>query len=201
MSSRSVGQHHGDLRAVVIEAAIGALENDDDVELSMRALARTIGVSPGAMYYHFADRASLLDAVAHDGFVRLGQIQAGVESHRVDDQLEDLITAYMHFAADHPSLYKVMFTAVTDPPATASRETTDAASATFDRLANVVAKTNDTLAHDEARKRALMIWTLTHGAVELAHWSTQLDPAFTLAQVIEETAQSAFAIAANTRQP
>jgi AcrR family transcriptional regulator len=198
MATRSVGQHHGNLRATVVRCAIDALERGD-VELSMRALARTAGVSPGAIYHHFADRAELLDALAQEGFVRLSQVQAGIESEGSDAHLENLISAYMGFAADHPSLYRVMFSAVTDGAATASSDTISAAAATFDRLTAVVAETNTMLGHHEAQARALMIWTLTHGAVELSHWSPRLDSKFTSRRIIEETAQSARAIAANNR--
>jgi AcrR family transcriptional regulator len=200
MASRSVGQHHGNLRATVVGCAIDALARGHDVELSMRALARTAGVSPGAVYHHFTDRAALLDALAHEGFVRLSRVQAGVESRGGDAHLENLITAYLGFAADHPSLYRVMFNAVTDGAATASPDTIEVAAATFDRLTAVVAETNSTLDREEAQARALMIWTLTHGAVELTHWSPRLDAAFTARRIADETARSARAIAVGLRQ-
>jgi AcrR family transcriptional regulator len=201
MVSRSVGQHHGDLRATVVQRAIDALEGGRGVELSMRELARTVGVSPGAIYHHFADRAALLDALAQEGFLRLGRVQARVESRSGVAHLENLITAYMRFAGDHPSLYRVMFNAVTDGAATASAETTHAAAATFDRLVAVVAATNGSLDHNDAHIRALMIWTLTHGAVELAQWSRRLDPRFTSRRIIEEASRSAHAIASAPLSP
>jgi AcrR family transcriptional regulator len=193
MASRSVGQHHGNLREAVVAAATEALEQG--TELSMRSLARTIGVSPGAMYHHFVDRAALLDALAHDGFSRLGRLQSRIQVGGGDDRLADLIRAYMRFAAKHPGLYRTMFAAVSGPDVTARSETLGAATETFDRLVEVVADTNTTLVQDEARVRALMIWTLAHGAVELVHWSRQLDPSFTDRRIVDETARSAVAIA------
>jgi AcrR family transcriptional regulator len=200
MASRSVGQHHGNLRGAVIKAATDALEQGNETELSMRALARTVGISPGAIYHHFADKSALLDAVAHDGFRRLGRVQARVVAAKSEDHLAALIKAYMRFAAQHPALYRVMFGAVSGPDLTASRETLDAAAETFDHLVTVVSETNGTLVEHTARSRALIIWTLTHGAVELVHWSRRLDPSFTARVIMEETARSAAAIARRARQ-
>lgn len=196
MSSRSVGQHHGNLRAAAIAAAIDEVEQGHGVELSVRAVARTIGVSAGALYHHFADRAALLDAVAHHGFVELSRVQDEIE-HAADDgdHLDRLIRAYLGFAARHRHLYRVMFATVTDSERVATAETTAAATATFDRLARVVASMNPTLDETDARRRALLIWTLTHGAVELAEWSNRLDPGVTPDLIARETARSAVAIA------
>lgn len=196
MASRTVGQHHGNLRITAIAVAIGEVERGRGVGLSVRALARTIGVSAGALYHHFADRAALLDAVAHHGFVELGRVQDEVEHAAADgDHLDRLIRAYLGFAAEHPHLYRVMFATVTDTEHGVSAETTTAATATFSRLARVVGRTNPTLDETHAQTRALLIWTLTHGAVELAEWSNRLDPSFTPDRIASETARSAVAIA------
>ncbi|MEL6892867.1 MAG: TetR/AcrR family transcriptional regulator [Actinomycetota bacterium] len=196
MASRTVGQHHGNLRTAAIAAAFGEVERGRGVGLSVRALARTIGVSAGALYHHFADRTALLDAVARHGFTELGRVQDEVE-HAVDsgDHLDRLILAYLGFAAEHPHLYRVMFTMVTDAEHSASPETTTAATATFDRLTCVVASMNADLDDADAQRRALLIWTLTHGAVELASWSSRLDPGFTPDRIAAETSRAAVAIA------
>ena len=66
--SRSVGQHHGDLRAGLLRAALELLHEGGVEALTLRAVARRAGVSPGAPYHHFADKDALLAAVAEDGF-------------------------------------------------------------------------------------------------------------------------------------
>src|SRR3954469_7536348 len=62
--------HHGNLRPALLEAAERALARGD--ELSLRSLAREVGVSHAAPRRHFADKQALLDALAEDGFERLG---------------------------------------------------------------------------------------------------------------------------------
>src|SRR5919202_1039639 len=62
--------HHGNLRSALLAAAEGALARGE--ELSLRSLAREVGVSHAAPRRHFADKQALLDALAEDGFERLG---------------------------------------------------------------------------------------------------------------------------------
>ena len=59
--------HHGNLRAELLEAAINQLRNAEIEELSLRALARDLGVSQTAPYRHFADKGELLAAMAARG--------------------------------------------------------------------------------------------------------------------------------------
>ena len=70
--------HHGNLRPALLAAAERALARGG--ELSLRELAREIGVSHAAPRRHFADKQALLDALALDGFERLGrEMAAAVE--------------------------------------------------------------------------------------------------------------------------
>src|SRR5688500_16649409 len=66
--------HHGSLRPALLAAAEGALARGGD--LSLRELAREIGVSHAAPRRHFADKQALLDALALDGFERIGREMA-----------------------------------------------------------------------------------------------------------------------------
>ena len=66
--------HHGNLRPALLAAAERALARGG--ELSLRELAREIGVSHAAPRRHFPDKQALLDALALDGFERLGREMA-----------------------------------------------------------------------------------------------------------------------------
>src|SRR5690349_4984776 len=63
--------HHGDLRAALLDRAGNVLRERGSDALSLRELARDIGVSPGAPSRHFMNKQALLDALALDGFERL----------------------------------------------------------------------------------------------------------------------------------
>src|SRR5215210_7221004 len=66
--------HHGNLRPALLAAAERTLARGE--ELSLRELAREIGVSHAAPRRHFAGKQALLDALAQDGFERLGSEMA-----------------------------------------------------------------------------------------------------------------------------
>ncbi len=60
--------HHGDLARALVAAARRMLAQSGEADLSLRELARRVGVSPGAPYRHYPDREALLRAVAADGY-------------------------------------------------------------------------------------------------------------------------------------
>jgi len=102
--------HHGNLRAALLESAEQTLNDGGD--LSLRELARRTGVSHAAPRRHFADKQALLDALAEDGFERLGEslrdamTAAGDE---FDARLLAFAHAYVHFATRHAALLELMF--------------------------------------------------------------------------------------------
>ena len=59
--------HHGDLRSALIQAGLTVLAGSDAEHLSLRELARSVGVSPTAVYRHFPDKNALLAALAESG--------------------------------------------------------------------------------------------------------------------------------------
>src|SRR3972149_3564682 len=60
--------HHGNLRRALLDAALELVETQGAEALTLRAAARRAGVSPAAPYRHFADKRTLLAAVAEEGF-------------------------------------------------------------------------------------------------------------------------------------
>jgi TetR/AcrR family tetracycline transcriptional repressor len=64
--TRGPGERAGLDTAQVIAAARAVLEQDGAAGLSIRAVARRLGVAPNALYSHVANRDELLDAVLDD---------------------------------------------------------------------------------------------------------------------------------------
>ena len=124
--------HHGNLRAELLDTAIEQLGETGAEDLSLRALARAIGVSQTAPYRHFADKGELLAAMATRGYRELyNRLQAAASSAGdcPDEQLLALAYAYVDYAAENPKLFKLMFGPAVQPAARypelreASRET------------------------------------------------------------------------------
>ena len=58
--------HHGDLRRALIKKGMERLRKGAVDELSLREIARSVGVSATAVYRHFPDKAALLSALRQD---------------------------------------------------------------------------------------------------------------------------------------
>jgi len=59
---------HGRLAKALIEAAVARLEKDGVDALSLRELAKDVGVNHRAVYRHFPDKLSLVACVAEEGW-------------------------------------------------------------------------------------------------------------------------------------
>ena len=104
--------HHGDLRSALIEAGLKALETSDPNELSLRQLAREVGVSATAVYRHFPDKRALLSALADTGLAMLGAQQKAAADAVGGGKAGFSATgrAYVRFAIAHPGLFRLIFT-------------------------------------------------------------------------------------------
>lgn len=112
--------HHGQLRAALLTAAERRLREHGEEQLSLRELAREIGVSHGAPRRHFPDRQGLLDALAEAGFERLDtQLRAAVAEAGEDfaPRLRATVAAYIRFATEDAALLELMFTSKHRPGA------------------------------------------------------------------------------------
>lgn len=103
--------HHGDLRTALLQQATLLIREGGVEALSMRTLAERTGVSRTALYHHFQDKNDLLCALAESGFQQLDQLiqSAPMEKMHSADGLRSLIHSYVHFAADNPEQYDLMF--------------------------------------------------------------------------------------------
>ena len=104
--------HHGNLREALLLAGEQALEAGGAQNLSLRELAREVGVSHAAPRRHFPDKQALLDALALSGWERLGAALAAAVADAGDDfdaRMLGLARAYVAFATRHPALIELMF--------------------------------------------------------------------------------------------
>ncbi len=102
--------HHGDLRHELLAQAAALLEEVGSDALSIRELARRVGVSPRAPYRHFDDKEALLSALAVDGFTAFGEALAGAEEVAPSGrEIEEQAVAYVRFAVAAPGRFRLMF--------------------------------------------------------------------------------------------
>jgi AcrR family transcriptional regulator len=122
--------HHGNLRSALLAAAERTLGQRGASDLSLRELAREVGVSHAAPRRHFADKQALLDALAEDGFERLGrELEEAIAGAggSLREQLGAFARAYVLFATRRAALLELMFAGKHQPGADRLREAADAA--------------------------------------------------------------------------
>jgi AcrR family transcriptional regulator len=104
--------HHGDLRRVMIEAALGLAEEGGPQAVSVREAARRAGVSAGAPFRHFADRDALMTAVAEEAQRRFrAQIDRALTETSAGDPLKRfraLGLAYLRWAMRNPAHFEII---------------------------------------------------------------------------------------------
>ncbi len=113
METEARRYHHGDLRSALLARAELTVRESGVDALSLRELAREIGVSHAAPRRHFRDRSALLDALAVAGFARLRRVlEESLTSVTGDfrEQVSAMALAYVRFATDDAALLELMFT-------------------------------------------------------------------------------------------
>jgi AcrR family transcriptional regulator len=160
--------HKGNVREGLIEAAEIVLQEEGLAALSLRRLAREIGVAPSAVYNHFSSREELLAAVAADGYRRMEALEKkfyGRGGEEPEKRLRLLVREYLRFAAEHPNLYRLMFS----PDVVAYRVHPELNSAGDTSFKVSVEWWYGEGSYDSARSAirypyALAVWAMVHGA-------------------------------------
>jgi AcrR family transcriptional regulator len=156
--AKSASYHHGDLRNSLIEAGVETVSARE--EISLRALAKQVGVSPAAVYRHFDNKESLLLAIAEQGFGLLEQAFDEVTQAEPLPRLIALGEAYVRFALAHPGHYRVMFDRqpmAEDPQDPLANTCWSTFRALTDTCAQLSANP------DQAKQLAIAAWSLVHG--------------------------------------
>ena len=99
------------LRDEIIDAATRLLDDHgEDESLSLRAVAREVGVAATSVYLHFADRDALLEAVMQTTFARLMESvdEAEQAARHPAEQLRARVLAHALWAQEHFGLFKVL---------------------------------------------------------------------------------------------
>lgn len=110
-STSNRAYHHGDLRRALVTEGLVLIRDGAADALSMRELARRVGVSATAVYRHFPDKAALMTALAAEGRALLGVAQrASFEGAGGGSTgFAAAGAAYVRFALDDPALFRVVF--------------------------------------------------------------------------------------------
>lgn len=103
--------YQGDLRQELLAAAVAVIDEKGIGSLSLREVARRVGVSHAAPAHHFGDKAGLFTALATDSFHLFADAmkQAIAQAEDPLSQLRLSGIAYIEFAIKNRSRFEVMF--------------------------------------------------------------------------------------------
>jgi AcrR family transcriptional regulator len=155
---KSKPYHHGDLGPALRKAARAILEEEGLAALSLRSVARRAGVSHAAPYRHYPNREALLADVAAEGVAELREeiVRATPKHGDKPERVVRVGTAYLHFAARHPGLLRLMF----------GSEIPNRSE--FAGLAEATASIGDEIGRAIGEPTAgLSVWAATHGLAML----------------------------------
>jgi AcrR family transcriptional regulator len=153
------------LRGEIVEAASRLLaETGDAHAVTLRAVARTVGVTATSIYLHFPDRASLVRAVRRQCFAELVHAMdaaadaAGAEPRA---RVRARAHAYVRFGLEHSGRYRALF-----EPALQSSAPVDIGQSGVEGVVTDVATALGAGA-DETWLVLVQFWTALHGTVTL----------------------------------
>lgn len=156
------------LREEIVEAADQLLtESNDASAVSLRAIARRVGIATTSIYLHFSDLNELLEAVSvarfdeFTGYLAAARDRSGPEAI---DKVVGTLGAYVDFGIENPGPYAVMFTVERLPDARPQPIGLNS----FKVLLDLVAAVRGRPADDrEVHLLAVSLWTFVDGLVHL----------------------------------
>jgi AcrR family transcriptional regulator len=186
---RRRGYHHGDLRAVLLQAGEAELAEHGIEGFSLRGVAKRAGVSHAAPAHHFRDANGLLTALAAEGFRRFVDKQKLRQQAADKDALSQLVASgmgYIDFAMAYPALFRLMFSS--DRPDHEAEELHVAASAAYRKLVEDVARLSEARAQPSPTE-VMRTWAIAHGLADLMN-SRRLKPLLGLRKTERDAALS-----------
>jgi AcrR family transcriptional regulator len=150
-------------RRALLDDAAALLDSGGPAAVTLRQVGARAGVTRGAPYGHFADKESLLTAVAAEGWERIGD---QMHTLRMDsrlspaDKLRAALAGVITVSRQQPHLYQLMFNAPESDPEAVVR----AAQRLCDEFLVIVAAV---VGEQDAQRYAAILLTAAHGTAGL----------------------------------
>ena len=164
--------HHGDLQAALVIAGLRHVEKHGLNSLGLRQLALVTGVSPTAVYRHFADLDHLKAAVAKASRETLGKMMLdALKSAPVNKTAKGAMarflaigSAYIDFGIKKSNLYEIAFICFESP------ELVSDSPNPWDILMNSLIELNEfgCLSDKDFKTAPMIAWSMVHGFAGLA---------------------------------
>ena len=150
-------------RRALLDEAAALLDSGGPDAVTLREVGARAGVSRGAPYRHFAEKESLLTAIAAESWERIGDLMHTVQTDPrllPVDKLRAALAGVITVSRQQPYLYQLMFTTPAGDPAAVVR----AAQRMCDEFLAIVA---EVVGEQHAQRYAAILLTGVHGAAGL----------------------------------
>jgi AcrR family transcriptional regulator len=151
-------------------AAREILDREGHAAVAMRPVAERVGITPMAIYRHYSDRASLLNALADEGFREVAtRVHAQKLKGEVESRLMQVGEVFLNAALQFPNLYQLMFLVPREGARVYPRDFKARRSPTFNPTVNILeeAMKAGELRPDDAVAVAFELSALSHGLIVL----------------------------------
>ncbi len=166
MSSES-NYHHGSLRAALIKAAFTLLDKDGIDAVTIRQIARVVGVAHSAPANHFKNKRELFTALALEIFKQLSKtLKSELEPN--DKNLRESIHAFsktiLDFGLKHPNRYTLL--SRRDCFNSSDEELYKSMEEVYQHMTRILS-THSNEDNLDAQSQAIALWSMIHGYVML----------------------------------
>jgi AcrR family transcriptional regulator len=153
------------LRGELLAAAVALLGEHRSIEaVTLRAVAAAAGVSPTAVYRHFADRDELLRQAIAWCWDRFDRALSVPDTGDPEADFGAQGQAYLAFAATEPGIYRVLFSHRAPAVADDHQPGAPVLAKLVDRVGALLARRGDAR---DPRFVAFQVWTWIHGIADL----------------------------------
>lgn len=154
-------------RELVVSTARSQLEKEGADQLSLRGVARALGVTAPALYAYVDDKHELLAAVATEHFERLIERFALVDATDPLDRIRALSRAYVEHAVASPALFRLMFRYPPSPTSEVAAFPPAAEAFEVAAAATAAAIESGQLTVTDASTASMIMWVAVHGVAEI----------------------------------
>ena len=170
----------------ILARAVEVVDETGVESLSLRSLARDLGVSAPALYDHIESKESLLRLVAREGYANLAARWESLDTQDVGSWIRATSHTYVAFAIERPGLFGVMFRfrpAFVQGPGEVED---DDATAVFQQALQVIERAVDegVLGAATPLELALALWAAMHGAATVQSMSPEIRDADWLVDLV-----------------